>query len=197
MASEAPYISRQQAENFLGAFAGALKQPMSYPILFHVWGIGGVGKTNLLNRLEINHKRQANFARVAFFDYVTGIETPLKLMEKLYNLLHKPGLLHRALFPKPDPFISLYQKYQQTINQLQTQPVQGNESVTQEQLKRVKQLLSSVASIGIYAANIGTMATGATPPPILSNVTPSVMEAAVDKTVNAVESALTIKDSLQ
>ncbi|HAG83916.1 MAG TPA: hypothetical protein DCL61_22895, partial [Cyanobacteria bacterium UBA12227] len=58
------YISRQQAESFLAEFANSLNQPSSSPILFQVWGIGGVGKSTLLNKLQELHKDQADFAKV-------------------------------------------------------------------------------------------------------------------------------------
>ena len=38
-----PYISRKPAEDLEAAFAKALEQPANNPVLFHIWGIGGVG----------------------------------------------------------------------------------------------------------------------------------------------------------
>ena len=127
------YISRKQAYDFLAKFAKALEFPESNPLLSQVYGFGGVGKTTLLKQLKQTHELQADFAEVSF-GLTAGIETPLKLMEKLYELLPKPsGLLRRDLFPKPDPFTSLYEQYQETVYKLKTQPVQGKLVDTQQQ----------------------------------------------------------------
>ncbi len=146
------YISRQQAESFLAEFANSLNQPSSSPILFQVWGIGGVGKSTLLNKLQELHKDQADFAKVSF-GYTMGIETPLKLMAEFYKHLPKPpNLLKRdvrELLPKVDSFTSLYDRYQETSHQLETQSVDGKKSVDSEQVKLVKQLLNTgVSTVG-------------------------------------------------
>ncbi len=159
------YISRQQAESFLAEFANSLNQPSSSPILFQVWGIGGVGKSTLLNKLQELHKDQADFAKVSF-GYTMGIETPLKLMAEFYKHLPKPpNLLKRdvrELLPKVDSFTSLYDKYQETSHQLETQSVDGKKSVDSEQVKLVKQLLNTGVSTvgqvvmpGLAAATLG------------------------------------------
>jgi hypothetical protein len=127
------YISRKQAQDFLAKFAKALVSPESTPLLFQVYGIGGVGKTTLTTKLKETHDLQADFAEVSF-GLTAGIETPLKLMEKLYELLPKPtGLWQRDLLPKPDPFTSLYEQYQETVYKLKTEPVQGKSVDTQQQ----------------------------------------------------------------
>ncbi|NET60552.1 MAG: hypothetical protein F6K47_31775 [Symploca sp. SIO2E6] len=60
------YIWRQAAENFLAEFAKALHQPESQPLLFQVWGIGGVGKSTLLRKLQEIHQQQVDLAEVSF-----------------------------------------------------------------------------------------------------------------------------------
>ena len=106
--SIAYYISRKQAQDFLAKFAQALVSPESTPLLFQVYGFGGVGKTTLLKQVKQTHELQADFTEVSF-GRTPGIETPLKLMEKLYELLPKPtGLWRRDLLSKPDPFTLLY-----------------------------------------------------------------------------------------
>ncbi|MEH2178770.1 hypothetical protein [Nostoc sp.] len=97
--SIAYYISRKQAQDFLAKFAQALLSPESTPLLFQIYGFGGVGKTTLTQKLKETHELQADFAEVSF-GLTAGIETPLKLMEKLYELLPKPtGLWRRDLLP--------------------------------------------------------------------------------------------------
>nr|WP_322745327.1 tetratricopeptide repeat protein [Coleofasciculus sp. LEGE 07081] len=150
---------------FLDNFAQSLNQPSSSPVLFQVWGIGGVGKTTLLKKLQELHQQEADFAAVSF-GYTMGIETPLKLMAELYQQLPKPpNLLQRdvrELFANVDSFTPLYQNYQETAHQLETQSVDGKKSVDSEQLKLVKQLfnagVSTVGQVvlpGIAAATLG------------------------------------------
>lgn len=90
MVSPAPYISRAQTEDFLNAVKTALEQPDSHPVVFHVWGIGGVGKSTLLNRLrekyeEIGNKDSANIT------HSSGLSSSSKgnLLSWLYQPLGK------------------------------------------------------------------------------------------------------------
>ncbi|MBD1893758.1 tetratricopeptide repeat protein [Coleofasciculus sp. FACHB-129] len=144
MTNQIPYyISRKQAQDFLDKFAKALDQPDSQPLLFHVYGFGGVGKTTLTRKLKQAHQQQADFAEVSF-DLTPNIRTPLELMVKLYNDLPKPpSLLHRDVSEirrsdfVPDPFTSLYEKYQQTLSKLKTQPVK-EKSVEENRLSTVR-----------------------------------------------------------
>ncbi|MEH2260926.1 tetratricopeptide repeat protein [Nostoc sp.] len=131
------YISRKQAQDFLAKFTKALEFPESNPLLSQVYGFGGVGKTTLIKKLKETHELQVDFVEVSF-GLTAGIETPLKLMEKLYELLPKPtGLWRRDLLPKTDPFTSLYEQYQETVYKLKTEPVQGK-SVDAQQQNTVK-----------------------------------------------------------
>lgn len=134
------YISRKQAQDFLAKFKKALEDPESNPLLFQIYGFGGVGKTTLTKKLKEMHEPQADFAEVSF-SLTPGIETPLKLMVKLYELLPKPtGLLRTDILSKPDPFTTLYEQYEETFYKLKTEPVQGK-SVDTEQQNTVKDWL--------------------------------------------------------
>ena len=139
------YISRKPAENFLTEFARSLNQLESQPLLFQVWGLGGVGKSTLLKKLRDIHQQQADLAGVSF-GFTMDIETPLKLMATLYDQLPKPDLPPllkrnvRELKPPADPFTCVYEQYQQTIAALQTQPIAGK-SVLPDQQSALKDLL--------------------------------------------------------
>ncbi|HIK03984.1 MAG TPA: hypothetical protein IGS40_04615 [Trichormus sp. M33_DOE_039] len=160
MSNQIPYIYRQQAKDFLAKFAKALESPESNPLLFQVYGFGGVGKTTLTKKLKEMHESQVDFADVSF-GLTPGIETPLKLMEKLYELLPKPtGLLRREILPKPDPFTSLYEQYHKTFYKLKTEPAQGK-SVDIEQQNTVKDWLelgtgTLLATGAAYLGDAGT-----------------------------------------
>ncbi|MCA1993071.1 MAG: hypothetical protein LDL41_13695, partial [Coleofasciculus sp. S288] len=146
MSQQPIYISRQQAETFLAEFDKALNQPSLQPLLFQVHGIGGVGKSTLLRKVQEIYQQQADFSAVSF-GLTEGIETPLTLMATLYELLPKPSLpsvWKRDLLnwePPADPFTSLNEQYQQTLLALQNQSVSGKPSVDGEQQSAVKDLL--------------------------------------------------------
>ena len=134
-----PYISRKPAEELQAAFAEALEQPANNPVLFHIWGIGGVGKSTLKEKLKREYKKQADFTGVSF-GLTAGIENPIKLMKKLHEQSPKPRIWQWYfwwnLWTK-DSFGKLYQKYWDTVNNLETQPVQGKQSVDKDLVKKL------------------------------------------------------------
>jgi tetratricopeptide (TPR) repeat protein len=139
-----PYISRQSAENLETAFAKALENPATNPIVFHVWGIGGVGKTTLTGKLKENYSKKADFVEISF-GMTPDVDNPLKIMDKFYNQLPDIPFWNRDLL-KSDPFLSLYQQYKDTVNKLETEPVEGKQSVDKEQIELFKSLFSRGAS---------------------------------------------------
>ena len=144
MTPSIPYISRQSAEDLQKSFAEALADPASYPVMFYIWGIGGVGKSTLKRRLEETYRQQADFIEVSF-GLTEGINTPIELMVKLHAQLPSLAFWQRDLLAK-DPFQSLYDEYQQIANKLQTQPIEDKKSVEKEQVEQVKSLLKAGAS---------------------------------------------------
>ena len=143
--TEFPYISREQAENFLNEFAMALENPKSYPLLFHVWGIGGVGKSTLLDKLQEKHP-EASFARV-YFGRTTGIETPLKLIARLYNQLPPTDGWQEL-------FTSRYEQYQHTLKQLEAPPSEGKQSQEKQSVDKERlNILKRLASLGAKAVS--------------------------------------------
>ena len=144
------YISRPSAEQLESHFAQALEKESSSYLIFHVWGVGGVGKSTLTNKLAEDHAQQADFLKISFGE-TEQIGNPIEVMKRFYDFLPdieqvKAPLFQRDLLKgnilKADPFLSLYQKYWDTINELKSTPVQGEKSVTAEQSDVVKQLLS-------------------------------------------------------
>ncbi|WP_204153833.1 tetratricopeptide repeat protein, partial [Leptolyngbya sp. CCY15150] len=135
------YISRKPAEDILKGLDAALQHPDQHPIIFHVWGIGGVGKSTLLKKLRQDRQDNATILRFSFGDRPEEPETPLMVMEALAKTLGelRGPVWKRDLFAE-DPFPKLWQQYQETRYQLETQPSQGN-SVTSEELRQVKSVL--------------------------------------------------------
>ena len=144
------YISRKPAEDFLTALDKAFKEePDKHPILFHVYGIGGIGKSTLLDKVQETHQQQAHIAKFDFSGKIPANETPLKVMVKLYEQLPKPDIWNRELF-KSDPFIQLCKQYDQTLQRLETEPMEGKQAVEDDQRDLVKEL-GSAAVYGLGA----------------------------------------------
>ncbi|WP_204105525.1 MULTISPECIES: tetratricopeptide repeat protein [Spirulina sp. CCY15215] len=78
------YIQRKEAKKLLDRFDRAIAQPDEQnPLLFNIFGIGGVGKTTLLGRLQKAHVGKVDFLEVCFAK-TAHVETPLKLMRHLH-----------------------------------------------------------------------------------------------------------------
>lgn len=120
---QSPYISRPQAESVLDSLDLALKNPGAYPGLFNVWGVGGVGKSTFLRKVEEAYP-DAGVA-IASFGLTEKVDTPIDLMQTLYTPLHQP------LGWEPE-YESLYRQYSDTLTLLKTQPVAGQATVDKE-----------------------------------------------------------------
>ena len=179
------YIPRQQAEEFVSEFAQAVEKPSAHAIVLHVWGTGGVGKSTLLRRLKSQNQQRVVFVEVSF-GVTEGIDNPIKLMKKLYDELERqaptPTGLQRDLLAKPDSFLVRYDEYFDTLHQLQTQPTDGKGTVSDEQIKQVKQL-----------ANLGASAAGQL---VLPGVAAAAVGSAAEATVDAARMALSEKDRI-
>jgi tetratricopeptide (TPR) repeat protein len=151
-----PYISRPQSEAFLSKVTEAVQQLGTHPIVFQVSGIGGVGKSTLLEKLEESQK-QAQVVKVSFGE-TEGIDEPIQLMRKLHAGLEKQHPTPKGLkkdvrdtFAQLDPFSKLYEQFADTLYRLQTQSVDGKASVSDEQIKQVKQLVKEgVSGVGDF-----------------------------------------------
>ncbi|EKU98480.1 TPR repeat-containing protein [Leptolyngbya sp. PCC 7375] len=132
--TQKPYVSRSEAEEFLAAIAKAPANPTTSPTVFHICGIGGVGKTTLLSTIQESQQHTANLGQVSF-GRTEGIDQPIPLMAKLYEQIAP----HDAW--SSDPFWERYDLYFETINTLETQPKNRLGSVDDTQLQHVKTLL--------------------------------------------------------
>ena len=171
-----PYVSRPEAEAFLAALADAIKAPQANPVVFHVWGIGGVGKSTLTRKVQETYQGKAKIAAVSF-GLTEGIDEPIPLMAKLYAQLAVKDAWNR------DPFWEKYDLYFETIHQLNTQAVSGRGEATPEQAGQVKQLLQ----LGVDVA--GEL--------VLSESGKKAATTLVDRGVDAVAAGLALKDSVQ
>ncbi len=161
MAGNIPYISREQTEALLTCFAEGIEKPQANPLLFNVWGIGGVGKTTLLNKLVELHPN-ISFTRV-YFGSTPDIGTPLKLMAKLYDNL--PATYDWG--EEYETFPDLYQKYEQTLQQLEKPDKKDSEAQAKERKDAIKKLvgggaktLSQVTALKPVAGAVSLIAEG-------------------------------------
>ncbi|ESA35335.1 tpr repeat-containing protein [Leptolyngbya sp. Heron Island J] len=129
-----PFISRPEAEDFVQDFAIALEKPSESPIVFHPWGAGGVGKSHLTRQLLELAREKARTA-IVYYGQTEGISEPIKLMAKLYSQIAEVDTWGG------DPFWDRYNQYFDTLNQLETQSERRLGAVTDDQLKRVKNLV--------------------------------------------------------
>ena len=141
-----PYISREAAEALETTLIEQLNNSDTQRkyYLFQVWGIGGVGKTTLTQKLAEDYNNIADFTMVSF-GRTAGIENSIKLMNVLSENLPNNTFFPNKLFSN-NPFKELYQKYWDTINELETIPSEGKKAVDSEQQNLVKRLISEGAS---------------------------------------------------
>lgn len=191
-----PYVSRPEAEAFLTALADAIKAPKESPVVFHVYGIGGVGKSTLLRRVIETFPQAAmpliNGFPIAFGP-TEGIGTPGDLMKKLHGLLEpqflSPSLFGRSLKAQPDPFIERYNQYFDAIHQLNSTSPDGKSGASAEQLSQVKQLLKGLTQGG------GALAT-MTGNPVVGGAL-AVASKGTDAVIDVASLALSEKDRVQ
>jgi tetratricopeptide (TPR) repeat protein len=138
MTGNIPYIPREQTDQILSNFNEAINNPATNPLVFNVWGIGGVGKTRLLNELQQKHPN-TSFARV-YFGSTPDIATPLKLMSYLYSEL--PGIEIGDWGEEEEPFTVLYKKYEETLAELAKADKKERDTQTTERKEAIKKLVA-------------------------------------------------------
>ena len=161
------YVARPAANSFLENLDLAFKAPAQQPIVFHAWGLGGVGKSTLLDRAQLAHRQrcsipeQVTIAEVKFGD-TANTGTPLGVMQ----------VLHRQLSstignPEKDPFYELERRYTNTLETLKTKTEDGSGQASDKQIESVKkysQLALQGASLMFVAGNpVGTAMAVAAP----------------------------------
>ena len=137
------YIWHQQDRNLVTKFAEALAQPDGNPVLFNIWGNPGVGKTTLMDWLEVNYERQAYFI-IHRFNLIEDLKTPLDLMVKISNEANKQLSTYsnsqQDLSGERGNFTRIYQEYQQVLHWLKNQPLAGTTTLDSEQIKLLDSL---------------------------------------------------------
>ena len=149
-----PYISREQAEEFIEKVKKFLNQPNDNPLLHYAYGIGGIGKSTLIKKIIETLPSDFNCAKISF-DVNSSINTPIDLMKALDKKLTDSGIgWHEDIFKEQ------YRKYEKTLKQLESDAVKGESSDSQ---KNKVELLKQLGNIAKATTTIvGTFASGAT-----------------------------------
>jgi tetratricopeptide (TPR) repeat protein len=153
------YIERKAAKKLREDFAAALQQPNQHPFLFNLYGIGGVGKTTLLGRLQKVYGSEADFIEVCF-SKTPGLETPLKLMRRLHQqaiALPNPQNSQSPQSPQSppdrfDPFGHQEQLFEQTVFALGQQSPNGTEA-SNEETNKVRDWFERLIWLGTTAVS--------------------------------------------
>jgi tetratricopeptide (TPR) repeat protein len=128
------FIDRKSTDRFIKDVLNAILEPESQPLMFYICGIGGIGKSTSLHKIQEDCCEQTRFLKFSFGDPLTSssIDTPIKLMKYLYGQLIPENT-------SVDPFWNLYHEYEQTLRQLKTEPIDRNNAVSEEQLNSIKE----------------------------------------------------------
>jgi len=117
MVNSSIYIARKAALKFVDDFDSALRCPEDNPLLYHVYGIGGIGKSTLLQNIRDIYKEDVLLAE-ATFDVSSLIDEPLSLMNHLYSQLPSDEW-------GDETFTAQYKLFKKTFRLLETEPAKG------------------------------------------------------------------------
>ncbi|MEG5171422.1 tetratricopeptide repeat protein, partial [Microcoleus sp. B3-D7] len=124
------YIERDEATRLLERFALALNESEGQPLLFNIWGTGGVGKTTLLGRLKDAHAGKVDFLEICFTK-TPDIETPLKLMRKV----HEQAVERFGGETIADSFKQKEEQFESTLYKLSHESIDGKTTSSEEARK--------------------------------------------------------------
>jgi tetratricopeptide (TPR) repeat protein len=125
------YIERDEAKTLLERFALALNESEGQPLLFNIWGTGGVGKTTLLGRLKDAHA-EVDFLEICFAK-TPDIETPLKLMRKV----HEQAVERFGGETIADSFKQKEEQFESTLYKLSHESIDGK-TTSSEEAKKIR-----------------------------------------------------------
>lgn len=144
------YVERDSAKRLLGQFSASLQQPEKTPLLFNIYGIGGVGKTTLLGRLKEANIDEVDFLEVCFTK-TAGIETPLKLMRKL----HQQAVDEFEIETERDAFKQLDHRFETTLFELRQKNLEGEPNGSEDN-KRIASWFERLVWLGPTATASNT-----------------------------------------
>lgn len=197
MASQNLHLPHKQEQKLINEVAEAIAKPDHSPVMFNIWGIGGVGKSTLLRKFQegLGERLQGKI-HIASITFDDNYATPLDVMVTLHKDLPEIPFLKRDVLAK-DAFSERYKTYKETLANLNNSPVKGKPKVDSEQIGIVKQLTKLLANAGIWAGK--TAASGGVSNPMTefaASVTTTAVGSVLDLTIDGAASALSLKDRL-
>jgi len=192
------HIARPEETTLIERITKAIAQPETSAMMFYVWGIGGVGKSTILNRtqekLAEHYKNKIHFTKFSFGAFT---EAPLDVMVKLHKDLPPLGLLQKDLLNKSDPFAEKYKIYTDTLNALESEPIDKGGTVNEEQIKLVKQIGKLALNVGGWAVSTAsTMGINTPLSAITSSIASTAISEGVDTAVDGTVTFLSLRDNL-
>ncbi len=148
-----PYIERPVAAEFLERLRTALKSPNLSPLVLHVWGVGGVGKSTLSRRAAEANPLAA--AACVEFGRTEKADDPIGVMWALHQQL-KPK------FSGQDLFGERYGEYFDIIHKLETESADGKGAASAEQIETVKKgvVWAAKEGGGLFLPEVGASTLG-------------------------------------
>ncbi|MCY7393290.1 MAG: hypothetical protein LH647_17870, partial [Leptolyngbyaceae cyanobacterium CAN_BIN12] len=140
-----PYIARQQTDLFLADMRDGLQHSQTSPLIFQAWGVGGVGKSTLLGKVEEQHP-EAAIALVSF-GLTEQVDAPIPLMVKLMGEVNQ-----RFQTGWEDTFTTRYGEYQAAIEAIKTQPADGKAPNDYETVQAIVKAGTSAVQGGLSIA---------------------------------------------
>lgn len=131
------FVSRHSTKRFLDDFDKAIEQPKSAPLMFYAHGIGGIGKSTLLDELKSLHHGEVKFLTADFNN--RRLSKPIELMKHLHQQLS----IHQ---PEADFFTVRYQQYEETLRRLETEAAEETQIVSAEQRSLVREYMGVARS---------------------------------------------------
>ena len=107
------YIPRKSCKRFVDAIKAEITTLEATHFIFHAYGIGGIGKSTFLRKIQEELGDIAIFLDCSFED--SKMDSPLSLMKFLHSKLTLQD-------KNEDPFLYLLKKYAATKNRLLTEP---------------------------------------------------------------------------
>lgn len=136
------FINRKSTDKFTKDVFTAIEELKSQPLTFYIYGIGGIGKSTLIEKIQQDCKGRAKFIKFSFPEPSASslIDTPIKLMKVLYKQLVPES-------SSSDMFWNLCEQYEQNLQRLETEPVDQSNRINNEQLSLVRDYDNNIAGL--------------------------------------------------
>jgi tetratricopeptide (TPR) repeat protein len=133
------FVNRKSTDRFTKDISKAIEEPETQPLMFYSHGIGGIGKSTLLHKIQEDLGDRVRFLKFSFGDPLisNSVDTPIKLMK---YLCEQVGLENVS----SNPFWCLCHRYEQTMRRLKTETVDHSSIASEVQFNLIKDYESDI-----------------------------------------------------